>query len=68
MGIENATCNNCGGKLQVSRYIEGTRAVVKTSCQKCKIEGVSASAVPSQDLPEWFMTTRQNGKRPGRLA
>ena len=70
MGIENSTCNNCGGKLEVSRYIEGSsiykRAVVKFRCCKCKNEGSSSSARPHIDLPEWSQVP--NGKPLRKLA
>ena len=56
MGLEHATCNNCGGKIEVTRSIEGMMRVEKTTCYKCKGSGSTA----------WSLV--QNGKRRGTLA
>jgi ssDNA-binding Zn-finger/Zn-ribbon topoisomerase 1 len=63
MGLENGKCNNCGGQLQISRYLEGSRTVIKTKCVKCQAEGYDAGI----NLPEWFML-EPNGKPKRRLA
>jgi hypothetical protein len=68
MGLEDLTCNNCKGQLQISKYIEGTMFVVKTNCKKCGSEGISASTTPDLSLPEWYTELKWNGKKPGRLA